>query len=271
LASLGTHDRYLFAPDGRHLVALSHAGNKPVVHVRDARTGSLRFTIDDYSQPITTLQFQPGQAQLLIGSRDHTIRLWCLETGIEAARATVDAPDEPSYEAASTPDGKKVAFATGGRLHVWHVDRGEIVQAPTMLYAKDPRFSADGAWLLAADEDIARVWETATMEIIGEFPWHFASVMSGDLAPDKKLAATHGLDDRVRLWEAPGGREITHWQVPDHYPRRLRFSEDGDSLYWSDGQRLIINVEQLISLAKTRVFRELDPAERRLFLGERGT
>jgi WD40 repeat protein len=272
LALLGKHDRYLFSPDGRHLVALSHGENNPVVRVWDARNGGLRFTINDYSQRITTMQFQPGQALLLIGSLDHTMRLWCLETGAELARATVDAPDEPSYEAASTPDGTMVAFATSGRLHVWHIDRGEIVHAPTTLYARDPRFSADGSWLLAADEDVARIWDTTKMEVIGQFPLHFAAVMSGDLSPDKQLAATYGLDRWVRLWEAPGGREITHWKMPDGNPRcRLRFSEDGASLYCSDGRRLIVNVEQLISLAKTRVFRELGPAERRLFLGERET
>src|SRR5262249_20421982 len=225
-----------------------------------------------YHQKITTMQFQPGRALLLIGSLDHTMRLWCLETGTEVARATVDAPDEPSYEAASTPDGTKVAFATSGRLHVWHIDRGEIVHAPTALYARGPRFSTDGSWLLAADEEVARIWDTTTMEVIGEFPWHFAAVMSGDLSPDRKLAASYGLDGWVRLWEAPGGREITHWKMPDDYPcRRLRFSEDGSSLYCSDGRRLIVSMEQLISLATTRVFRELGPAERRRFLGERET
>jgi hypothetical protein len=96
--------------------------------------------------------------------------------------------------------------------------------------------------------------------------------LSGDLSPDKKLAATYGLDDRVRLWEAPGGREITHWKIPDRYRRPpLRFSEDGASLDCPDGQRRIVDVGRLISLAKTRVFRALSPVERRLFLGERET
>ena len=110
------------------------------------------------------------------------------------------------------------------------------------------------------------------MKEIGTFPWHFAFVASGDLSPDKKFAATYGLDSHVRLWEPLSGREITHWKMPDgyHFQRRLRFSEDGTSLSF-DGQRLIVDVELLISLAKTRVFRELIPAERRLFLGERET
>jgi WD40 repeat protein len=272
LASLGPHERYLFSPDGRHLVADSHAGDRPVVHVWDARTGELRFTITDYGRRITTLQFQPGRALLLVGSADRTLRLWSLETGAEVARATVDAPDEPSYEADGTADGTKVAFATSGRLHVWHIDRGEMVHAPTTLYAKGPRFSTDGHWVLAADEDVARIWDTTTMEIVGEFPWHFAMVVSGDLSPDRKLAATYGLDYCVRLWEAPGGREVTHWKIPgNHYRCTLRFSEDGAYLYGPNGQRLIVDVQRLINLAKTRVFRALSPDERRLFLSERET
>jgi WD40 repeat protein len=269
LAALGTHDRYLFSSDGRHLVATSHAETHPVVHVWDARTGRIRFTINDFTHRITAMQFHPRQDLLLIGSLDRTIRLWSLDSGAEVARATVDAPDEPSYEAASSSDGTKVAFATSGRIHVWHIDRGEIVHAPTMLDARVPRFSADGSWLLAADEDVACVWDTTTMEPIGEFPLHFANVMSGDLSPDKKLAATYGLDSYVRLWEPLGGREVTHWKMPDNYPRRrLRFSADGAFVYCSDGQRLIVDVEKLLGLAKTRVFRELTPDERRLFLGD---
>jgi WD40 repeat protein len=274
LASLGPHERYLFSPDGRHLVAVVQADNQPVVRVWDARTGGLRFTIDAYDRRITALQFQPGRACLLVGSVDRTVRLWSMETGAEVARATVDAPDEPSYEAAATADGSKVAFATSGRLHVWHVDLGEIVHAPTTLYVKGPRFSTDCRWLLAGDEDVARFWDTTTMETVGEFPWHFAKVLSGDLSPDSKLAATYGMDGHVRLWEAPGGREITHWKTheePLRYRTPLRFSEDGSCLYSPDDRRLIVDVERLIALAKTRGFRPLSPAERRLFLGERET
>jgi WD40 repeat protein len=272
VASLGPHERYLFSADGRFLVAVSHAGDNPLLRVWDARTAVPRFTISDYRQRITTLQFQPVRALLLVGSADHTVRLWSLETGVEVARATVDAPDEPSYEAAITADGTKVAFATSGRLHVWHIDRRETVHAPTTLYARDPRFSADGRWLLAADEDVAHIWDTTTMESVGEFPWHFAMVVSGDLSPDMKLAATYGLDYCVRLWEAPGGREITHWKIPGNLSGcTLRFSEDGTYLYGPNCQRLIVDVQRLINLAKTRVFRTLSPAERRLFLGERET
>jgi WD40 repeat protein len=267
LAVLGNHERYEFSANGQHLVGVSHAENKPLVHVWDARTGALRFVINDYSHGITTMQIQPGQGHLLVGSRDHTMRLWCLQTGKETARATIDAPDEPSYEAASSSDGTKVAFATSGRLHVWHIDRGVIVHAPTTLYARAPRFSADNRWLLAGEEDVARIWDTTTMEVIAEFPLHFAMLRSGDLSPDSKLAATNGLDNHVRLWEVPSGREITHWKIAAsncRYP--LRFSQDGAILYSPDGQRLFVNVEQLISLARTRVFRQLDPVERRLFL-----
>jgi WD40 repeat protein len=261
-------DRYWFSSNGQHLVTTSLAETNPLVRVWNARTGELRFTINDYAKRITVMQFQPGQMLLLIGSRDGTIRLWSLETGTEVARATVDAPDGPSYEAASSSDGTKVAFATSGRIHVWQVDRGEIVHAPTTLYARDPRFSADGAWLLASDEDVARIWDTTTMKVIGEFPWHFASVVSGDLSPDKKSAATYGLDNCVRLWEPLSGHEITCWKMPtgSHYPWQLRFSDDGTSLDCPGDQRLIVDMEQLISLAKTRLFRELSPAERRLFL-----
>jgi WD40 repeat protein len=274
LASLEPHERYWFSSDGRHLVGVSLPGDKPVVHVWDARTGALRFTIDGYTERITTMQFQPGYVLLLIGSVDRTIRLWCLETGAEVARATVDGPDAPSYEAASTPDGRKVAFATSGRLHVWHVERGEIVHAPTTLYVKGLRFSTDGTWLLAGDENVARIWETMTLDRIGEFPWHFASILSGDLSPDKQFAATYGMDGYVRLWEAPGGHEIAHWKIHDT-PLRLqtplRFCEEGSCLDCPDWQRRLVRVERLLALAKMRVFRELDSAERRLYLGKRET
>jgi WD40 repeat protein len=272
LALFGLQDQCRLSQNGRHLVTIVNVENKPVVRLWDARTGELRFTINDYSQPIVNLQFQSGPARLLIFARDHTVRLWSLETGTEVARATINAPDESWYEAASTPDGTKVAFVTSGQLHVWHTDHGMIVHARTTLYAKDPRFSADGSWLLAGNEDVARIWDTTTMEVMGEFPWHFSSILFGDLSPDRKLAATCGMDHYIRMWEAPGGREITRWKISSRHSRwPLRFSEDGAFLYCPDGQRRIVGVEQLISLAKTRVFRTLSPVERRLFLGERET
>ena len=88
LASLGKLDRYFFSSNGQHLVATSHAEANPVVHVWDARTGQLRFTINDCIKQITVMQFHPGQALLLIAFLDRTIRLslWSLETGAEVAR-----------------------------------------------------------------------------------------------------------------------------------------------------------------------------------------
>ncbi len=269
LALLGKINRPLFSPNGQYLVAQSHSDTNPLIKVWNARTGELLFTINDYTKTITAMQFQPGQPLLLIGSLDRTIRVWSLETGAEVARAMVNAPDGPSYEAASSADGTKVAFPTRGRLHVWHIDRGVIVSAPTTLYARGPRFSADGRWLIASDEDAARIWDTTRMELIGEFLLHFSNVASGDISSDKKFAATCGQDGYIRLWDPLTGREITHWKMPISNNHRwgVRFSEDGDSLHFG-GERLICDVEPLIALAKKRVFRELSPDERRLFLGD---
>jgi WD40 repeat protein len=272
LAKLGIVHRHLFTCNGLHLVIVAQGEANPeanFLQIWDGRSGRLRATIEDYGKNITALQFQPGEKRLLVGCGDHTIRLLSLETGTEMARAIVDTQDAPSYEAASSADGNKVAFTTSGRIHVWHVDRGAIVQAQTTLYAKDPRFSADGGWLLALDEDVARIWDTTTMQEIGCFAWHFGTVASGDLSPDKNLAATCGADGYVRMWEPLTGREITRWKtsVPIRFHQRLRFSEDGTYLCY-DGRRLIVAVEQLVSLAKSRVCREFSEAERQLFLAE---
>lgn len=273
IAELGSRERHVFSPDGRYLAVTGYSDRS--LTLWDADSGAELWTIDPCGKPITTLLFVSDARQrelLLVGSMDRTLRLLSLDGGRAVAGTTLDAPDGAGYGAAIAPDGSGFAFASAGKIHVWRPEGGDVVSASAKLYARGLRFSADGVWLLGIDEDVIRIWDAATLQPISEFRQHFAPVVTGDLAPDRSLAASFGQDRCVRLWEPLSGLEITQWRFPRHQERTtdvLSFSSNGTRLTLDREPPMIVPMAELLALARAWSTRELSPDERSQFIDQR--
>jgi WD40 repeat protein len=70
-------------------------------------------------------------------------------------------------------------------------------------------FSADGARLAAAGEDMAaRVWDAATGALLATCQGHTSTVLAAAFRPDGKRLATASADGTVRQWDPASGREV---------------------------------------------------------------
>jgi WD40 repeat protein len=114
-----------------------------------------------------------------------------------------------------------------------------------------------------------------TLQLVAEFVNHFDVIFSADISPDKTLAASFGADQRVRLWDARTGKEIAQWHLSDptlvynHHP--LRFSQDGRYLLMAGVAQMVVRMDDLSAMAKSRLTRALTPEEKTLFLDDRLT
>ena len=228
------------SPDGQRIVT---AGTDNTARIWNAKTGTELLVVDDHEPVITEsgiagvtdVAYSPDGGLLATSGSDGVVKIRNAETGQALATFTGHVGDVNSV--AFSPDGKRLA--TGGidsTAKVWDVERGELLldlsghNGPVT----DVAFHPDGTLLATSGFDtIAKIWDIEAGsptygETLFNLSGHTNALMAGIFSPDGTRLATASWDGTVRLYVLP--------------------------------------LEELITLAESRVTRPLTPAECRQFL-----
>jgi WD40 repeat protein len=239
VAAINAHEGWIYSiasdSQGRLLVT---AGADGVARVWEVASGRRLVELRGHTGHVTSASFSPDDTLVLTTGEDMTARLWQTASG----QPLGDPMAHPAKvrNSAFSPDGRLVVTAAEDRVaRLWSVAGRQVVgelrgHVGTVWSAV---FSNDGTLVATASEDrTTRVWNTSTRELVTELRGHPRQVWSAFFSPDAKLLATAGEDGTVRLypWEA------------------------------------FASLDDLLSLARSRVTRPLTPAERQQFLHERG-
>jgi TIR domain/Hsp70 protein/WD domain, G-beta repeat len=149
-------------------------------------------------------------------------------TGAYAAINSVAFGVDPRWLAAST---------TGGPVLIW-----DITTARKHLHLANTAwailFSADGRWLVTADRQTARIWDTTTGKQLLSVSHRSSRDHALALAPDNRWLATGSPGNAARIWDTSDGQAlmtISLGQPPDS----LTVPDGVDGLAFSpDGRRL---------------------------------
>lgn len=101
---------------------------------------------------------------------------------------------------------------------------------------------------------------------IRQFAGHSGPITGLSISPDGDRVATVG-DSTVRVWDVSNGQEVL--TIYAGRPRSVSFSPDGRRLVTSDDDGIhfyVLNIEELVAIAKARVTRHLNDAECRKYL-----
>ena len=129
---------------------------------------------------------------------------------------------------AFSPDGKKIATASGGTARLWDAATGKPLGEP--LRHDDAvnavAFSPDGTKIATASGDTARLWDVATGKPLREPLRHDDAVDAVAFSPDgTKVATASG--DTARLWDIATGKPLGEPLKHDIRVNSVAFSRDG--------------------------------------------
>jgi WD40 repeat protein len=240
-----------FSPDGRLLVT---ASRDSVVRVWDWGAGALLDELPGHRDLINTAVFSPDGTRIVSASRDKTARVWAWDNtaGTGKLLTRLDGHASNVYSAAFSPDGRSIVTASqDGTARIWPAGGGEATtvlrENATLPALFSAGFSPDGRSIVTASLDgTAQIWdlegstETPRTLLLG----HAARIWFATFSPDGRSIVTASADSTARVWDA--GSNSAPEALPD-------------------------SVDELIAMARTRVTRELTPAEREQYLTSAST
>ena len=245
--------RIALSPDGRFLAVSAEATFRPAgVHpdpgesrqqivVHDLSSARRVLSIDCGRCSVRPIVFSPDGKRIFAGGFDGFISVWDSATGRCLRRAP--AGERAIFTVALSPDGKKLASGSNGRVKVWEAETGKLLRewAPTdsgnvIFYLA---FSPDGRLLAAAERGplpgtkrsfaaiAVHSVETGLPECVIPGPPRSRGFKGVAFHPDgKRLVVADWYECGVAVFNPISGKRIDFRETPNR-PVALSLSQGG--------------------------------------------
>jgi WD40 repeat protein/energy-coupling factor transporter ATP-binding protein EcfA2 len=287
-----------FHPDGRRVATASADGTARVWNLAN---GEELFNLDGHGEGagsgalpgVLGLDHSPDGTMIATAGNDGTVRIWDSESGQEMR--VLQRSDVPLTRVAFSPDGRYLAVGhhSGAQLDmevketpvsIWDVETSQELFSFETSHGSGLwglAFSPDGRFLATSGSDrMARLWRldygANDAELLATLSGHSGTIGVVRFSPDGRTLTTANREES-RLWDLgalyDSGVGSSEMSVPE-----LLTLPGGYGLFNDDGSELItggvdgivraylLNLEELMALARSRLTRTLSEAECRQFL-----
>jgi WD40 repeat protein len=217
-----------WSPDGTHIASASVDGT---VQIWNARTGrTVEVMPGGHSCPFQTVAWSPSGRYIAFGSNDptdlgkgdHTVQILNPDTGQQLI--TYRGHTMGINVVTWSPDGTRIASASDdGTVQIWDPATGKTLlifrqsNTPVMTISWSP----DGAYLVAGCDSYGdggdprpfpiKVWDTRSGKTVLTYHSDFAMALAW--APHGNMIAMSHRDQKIVLWDATSGKDITSIQT----------------------------------------------------------
>jgi WD40 repeat protein len=175
-----------------------------------------------------SVAFSSAGQLMLSGSRDGTLRLWDLESGLEMRRLHNRA--EVTGIAFSTDGLSALMGSANNVVRLWAVESGrELCRfGGQSACFWSLALAADGRLALSGGEDrLVHLWDLEKGEEVKSFAGHTDWVTSVAFSPDGRFALSGSDDATIRLWNLESGQQIYLFEGHQDGVTSVCFSPDG--------------------------------------------
>jgi WD40 repeat protein len=247
-----------YSPDGKLLAA----GVRGEVHLLEADSGDMLYTLSGQGPKVTALAFRSDGKFLAVASgtpgKRGEVRLYSVNEW-DKPPLTIPAHQDLIHAVAFSPDGKLLATCSYDRLvKLWDVASSKLVRElkdhSDAVYGV--AFHPKGHLLASCAADrTAKVWDVATGKRLYSLSEATDWLYTVAWSPDGKSLAAAGVDKSIRVWEATAeqGRLVQSAFVHEKPVWRLEYSKDGKTLY-SLGEDRILKAWDTTRLVERQVY-----------------
>ena len=261
----------VFSPDGMRLFS---AGVDSQLTIWDSTTGSELTATTAHSGDVNGLTLTQDGKRLASASDDYKAKIWNVssDTIDDEPIMTLEHPGGVSSIAFSKDGSRLVTGVQDGTARIWDAITGKEIM--TLRGHTDfvvaVAFNPDGTRIATASEDgTVKTWNASTGKQLLELRGHTNAVTSIAFSPDGRRIATVSRDGTAKLWDAVTGNELLTFDGDGSGLSDVAFNPDGKLLATGgdNGVRVyLLQIDDLIALARGRVTRELTSGECQKYL-----
>jgi len=195
-----------------------------------------RQTMRGHTLSVTGVAHLPDARRIITCSRDGSLRLWNLESGIQIGNDWRDDGQEGVWSIVLSPNGKTVASGSrDGTVRLWDIETKKVVARWTghTKTVDSLSWSVDGERVVSGSNDgTIRVWDIESGDtVLGPIKTGHLIVTAVIYSPDKtKIATGGGYEDALKIWDAKTGNVLSS----------IRHDYTVYSLAWTSDQKKII-------------------------------